>query len=152
MAIESLTPELARREGVRLSLRGSNPRAGVGMSPPKAWRRWPEHNPIARTNAPGHFSILDGSPLAVDALRTEKKREDDMAQAGLYELGTADVTERFRLALSMAPRFSSKVTPQNSPVWRVLAISRWRDRRLRFLAAGHGVSGSAEWGWAERWA
>ena len=31
--------------------------------------------------------------------------------------------------------------PQNFPVWRVLAISRWRDRRLRFLAAGHGVSG-----------
>ena len=50
----------------------------------------------------------------------------------------------------MAPRFSSKVAPQNSPVWRVLAISRWRDRRLRFLAAGHGVSGSAEWWWRER--
>jgi hypothetical protein len=113
MAIESLTPELARRQGVRLSLRGSNPRAGVGMSPPKAWRRWPEHNPIARTNAPGHFSILDGSPLAVDALRTEKKREDDMAQAGLYELGTADVTDRFRLAYDGAINGRDRIGPNS---------------------------------------
>jgi hypothetical protein len=52
-------------------------------------------------------------------------------------------------AMSMAPRFSSKVAPQNSPVWRVLAISRVGDRLLRFLAVGHGVSGSAEWDW--RW-
>ena len=53
------------------------------------------------------------------------------------------------LEMSMAPRFSSKVAPQNSPVWRVLAISRVGDRLLRFLAVGHGVSGSAEWDW--RW-
>jgi hypothetical protein len=53
------------------------------------------------------------------------------------------------LFVSMAPRFSSKVAPQNSPVWRVLAISRVGDRLLRFLAVGHGVSGSAEWDW--RW-
>ena len=52
-------------------------------------------------------------------------------------------------SVSMAPRFSSKVAPQNSPVWRVWAISRVGDRRLRFLAAGRGVSGSAETGW--RW-
>jgi transposase len=51
--------------------------------------------------------------------------------------------------LSMAPRFSSKVAPQNSSVWRVWAISRVGDRHLRFLAAGRGVSGSAEWDW--RW-
>ena len=37
-------------------------------------------------------------------------------------------------ALSMAPRFSSKVAPENSPVWRAVAISRGRDRRLRSLA------------------
>ena len=38
---------LARRTGaVRI------PAHGVGTSPPKAWRGWPEHNPIARTNAP----------------------------------------------------------------------------------------------------
>ena len=32
---------------------------------------------------------------------------------------------------SMAPRFSSKVAPQNSPVWRVWAISRFGDRRFQ---------------------
>ena len=52
-----LVSDLARRQGVRPKLarrpgRGSDPRAGGGMSPPKAWQGWPEHNPIARTNAP----------------------------------------------------------------------------------------------------
>jgi hypothetical protein len=45
--------------------------------------------------------------------------------------------QRFVGDLSMAPRFSSKVAPQNSPVWRVWAVSRVGDRRLRSLAAGH---------------
>ena len=54
--------------------------------------------------------------------------------------------------VSMAPRFSSKVAPQNSPVWRVWAISRLGDRLLRSLADVRGVSGSAEWDWRRRWA
>ena len=53
--------------------------------------------------------------------------------------------------VSMAPRFSSKVAPQNSPVWRVWVVSRVGDRRLRSLAAGHDGSGSAEWD-LRRWA
>ena len=46
--------------------------------------------------------------------------------------------------LSMAPRYSSKVAPQNSPAGGS-AISRGGDRRLRFLAGGRDASGSAEW-------
>jgi hypothetical protein len=56
-----------------------------------------------------------------------------------------------KLCVSMAPRFSSKVAPQNSPVWPVWAVSGVGDRRLRSLAAGHDGSGSAEWD-LRRWA
>ncbi|MGA8582603.1 MAG: hypothetical protein WB715_01950 [Roseiarcus sp.] len=44
-----------------------------------------------------------------------------------------DLRQMILAVLSMAPRFSSKVAPQNSPVWRVWAISRVGDRRLRFF-------------------
>ena len=41
--------------GVLARRPGEVPRAGVGMSPTKAWRGWPEHSPIARKRS-GHFS------------------------------------------------------------------------------------------------
>ena len=56
----------------------------------------------------------------------------------------------FKLTCQCHRDFPQKVATQNSPVWRVLALSRWRDRRLRFLAAGRSVSGVDEWGWRER--
>ena len=73
-------------------------------------------------------------------------------ELALFDLGIDSKLRACDLLMSMAPRFSSKVAPQNSPVWRVWAISRVGDRRLRSLAAGHDVSGSAEWDWWRRWA
>ena len=43
------------------------------------------------------------------------------AAKGVVRMKTKDLATRLRP--SMAPRFSSTVAPQNSPVWRVLAIS-----------------------------
>jgi hypothetical protein len=94
-------------------------------------------------NAQGGSTMTVGGTLTnnaqVEIGNTNLSSNDSVTTSGLVNNGY----------VSMAPRFSSKVAPQNSPVWRVLAISRVGDRLLRFLAVGHGVSGSAEWDW--RW-
>jgi transposase len=84
--------------------------------------------------------LLKGERIGVDGSTME-------ANAALRTIVRRDNGETYRQMLtrmvSMAPRFSSKVAPGNSPVWR-LAISHGGDRRLHSLAAGHDASGSVE--------
>ena len=60
-----------------------------------------------------------------------------------------EIINQRQLSMGIASCTLKSGSRKNSPVWRVLAISRVGDRLLRFLAVGHGVSGSAEWDW--RW-
>jgi hypothetical protein len=97
--------ELARRHGVRPKLArrpgcGSNPRTGVGMSPPKAWRGWPEHNPIARTNAPAISPINAetsprNSPLPLTMERFPP-RPVSVGAINCHAQGTIDVPAGYR--------------------------------------------------------
>ena len=75
--------------------------------------------------APTLMLALLAHPLSQPEVGREKALQFGLA-ADLARDIAADPTEigPDRPQLSMAPRFSSKVGAQNSPVWRAVAISR----------------------------
>ena len=80
--------------------------------------------------------------------------KEDQTTAGVWwahlERRTADSAVLANFLRTLAchrAAISPEVVLQNSPVWRVLAIRRGPDRRLRSLADVRGASGSGEWGW-----